>query len=65
MRNDTSKMKVVLAVLNKNKLLFLWILAGLTVTYTKNNDFTWLNILVSVFISIMLYGILVWGFKKR
>ncbi len=64
MEKETSKLKKVLSILKKNGLLIIWILAGLLIIYTKNKEFTLSNIVISVFISIMLYGIFIWGYKK-
>ena len=64
MEKETSKLKKVLSILKKNGLLIIWILAGLLIIYTKDKEFTLSNIIISVFISIMLYGIFIWGYKK-
>ena len=64
MKKETSKLKKLWVILKKNRLLIIWVLAGLLFIYTKNKEFTLLNIITSVFISIMLYGIFIWGYKK-
>ncbi len=64
MEKETSKPKKILSFLKKNGLLIIWILAGLLIIYTKDKEFTLSNITISIFISIMLYGIFIWGYKK-
>lgn len=65
MEKETSKLKKALSILKKNGLLIIWIMAGLLIIYTKNKEFTLSNIVISVFTSIMFYGIFIWGYKKQ
>lgn len=64
MEKETSKLKKAISILKKNGLLIIWILAGLLIIYTKDKEVTLSNVIISVFISIILYGIFIWGYKK-
>lgn len=60
MENETSKLKKILSILKKNGLLIICILAGLDLI----REFTFLKVIVSILISILFYGIFIWGYKK-
>ncbi|MNE80644.1 hypothetical protein D3C80_1772330 [compost metagenome] len=60
-----SKLKIILSLLKKNGLLFIWIVGGLLIIYAKNKEITLSSIVLSVFVSIIFYGIFIWGYKNK
>ena len=45
-----SKLKIILSLLKKNGLLFIWIVGGLLIIYAKNKEITLSSIVLSVFV---------------
>lgn len=60
MEKETSKLEKFLSILRKNGLLIICILAGLDLI----REFTFSKVIISILISILFYGIFIWGYKK-
>jgi len=63
-KGEVSKSGTLLVTVKKYGLLPISVLSGFLYMYNQNKEFSISNIALSVFISILLYGIFVWGYKN-